>query len=57
MTECKALIVELFMLYECVSGELIWGTDETLVHLEKVLDIYRNGHYLKNNTERHKTGE
>lgn len=45
------------MLYECVSGELIWGTDETLAHLEKVLDIYRNGHYLKNNTQTHKTGE
>ncbi|KAK7148115.1 hypothetical protein R3I93_012438 [Phoxinus phoxinus] len=37
------------------TGELIWGTDETLVHLEKVLDIYRNGHYLKNNTQTHKT--
>ncbi|XP_016380411.1 extracellular tyrosine-protein kinase PKDCC-like [Sinocyclocheilus rhinocerous] len=36
------------------TGELIWGTDETLVHLEKVLDIYRNGHYLKNNTQTHK---
>lgn len=45
------------MLYECISGELIWGTDETLVQLEKVLDIYRNGHYLKNNTQTHKTGE
>ncbi|XP_058651988.1 extracellular tyrosine-protein kinase PKDCC isoform X4 [Onychostoma macrolepis] len=37
------------------TGELIWGTDETLVHLETVLDIYRNGHYLKNNTQTHKT--
>ncbi|CAM4725161.1 unnamed protein product [Leuciscus chuanchicus] len=37
------------------TGELIWGTDETLVHLEKVLDIYRNGHYLKNNTQAYRT--
>ncbi|XP_073690764.1 extracellular tyrosine-protein kinase PKDCC [Garra rufa] len=37
------------------TGELIWGTDETLVQLEKVLDIYRNGHYLKNNTQAFKT--
>ncbi|XP_052007039.1 extracellular tyrosine-protein kinase PKDCC-like [Xyrauchen texanus] len=37
------------------TGELIWDTDETLVHLEKVLDMYRNGHYLKNNTQTHKT--
>uniref|UniRef100_A0A9J8DI30 Protein kinase domain containing, cytoplasmic a n=1 Tax=Cyprinus carpio carpio TaxID=630221 RepID=A0A9J8DI30_CYPCA len=36
------------------TGELIWSTDETLVHLEKVLDIYRNGHYLKNDTQTHK---
>lgn len=36
------------------TGELIWGTDETLVHLEKVLDMYKNGHYFKNNTQRHK---
>ncbi|XP_073729083.1 extracellular tyrosine-protein kinase PKDCC [Misgurnus anguillicaudatus] len=37
------------------TGELIWGTDETLVHLEKVLDMYKNGYYLKNNTQTHKT--
>ncbi|XP_051507011.1 extracellular tyrosine-protein kinase PKDCC-like [Myxocyprinus asiaticus] len=37
------------------TGELIWDTDETLVHLKKVLDMYRNGHYLKNNSQTHKT--
>ncbi|TRY85654.1 hypothetical protein DNTS_008803, partial [Danionella cerebrum] len=32
------------------TGELIWGADESLAHLEEVLEIYRNGHYLRNNT-------
>ncbi|XP_026858390.2 extracellular tyrosine-protein kinase PKDCC [Electrophorus electricus] len=37
------------------TGELLWSTDETLTHLEKVLEIYRNGHYLTNNTQTYKT--
>ncbi|XP_018621759.1 extracellular tyrosine-protein kinase PKDCC [Scleropages formosus] len=39
------------------TGELIWGVDETLVHLEKVLHLYRTGLYLQNSTQRHRTGE
>ncbi|XP_027006164.1 extracellular tyrosine-protein kinase PKDCC isoform X1 [Tachysurus fulvidraco] len=39
------------------TGELLWDTDETLAHLEKVLEMYRNGHYLLNVTQRHKTTE
>lgn len=41
----------------CVLGELLWDTDETLAHLEKVLEMYRNGHYLLNVTQRHKTSK
>uniref|UniRef100_A0A3B1KAW1 Extracellular tyrosine-protein kinase PKDCC n=1 Tax=Astyanax mexicanus TaxID=7994 RepID=A0A3B1KAW1_ASTMX len=37
------------------TGELLWGTEETLAHLEKALDIYRNGQYLINETQTHKT--
>ncbi|XP_072533792.1 extracellular tyrosine-protein kinase PKDCC [Salminus brasiliensis] len=37
------------------TGELLWGTEETLAHLEKALDIYRNGQYLMNDTQTHKT--
>ncbi|KAF7710671.1 extracellular tyrosine-protein kinase PKDCC [Silurus meridionalis] len=36
------------------TGELLWDTDETLAHLEKVLEMYRNGHYLLNDTQIHK---
>ncbi|KAG7462628.1 hypothetical protein MATL_G00186840 [Megalops atlanticus] len=36
------------------TGELIWGIDETLVQLEKVLHLYRNGLYLQNNTQPHR---
>ncbi|MBN3320199.1 PKDCC kinase, partial [Atractosteus spatula] len=32
------------------TGELIWGINETLAHLEKVLHLYRNGLYLQNMT-------
>ncbi|KAF5893054.1 extracellular tyrosine-protein kinase PKDCC-like, partial [Clarias magur] len=32
------------------TGELLWDTDETLAHLEKVLEMYRNGDYLLNDT-------
>lgn len=39
-----------------LSGELLWGTDETLAHLEKAMDMYRNGQYLMNDTQMHKTG-
>ncbi|KAI4883449.1 hypothetical protein NFI96_023567 [Prochilodus magdalenae] len=39
------------------TGELLWGTDETLAHLEKVLDVYRSGQYLMNDTQTHKTAE
>ncbi|XP_062851083.1 extracellular tyrosine-protein kinase PKDCC [Trichomycterus rosablanca] len=37
------------------TGELLWGTDETLDHLEKVLEMYKNGHYLVNDTQVHQT--
>ncbi|XP_036429689.1 extracellular tyrosine-protein kinase PKDCC isoform X2 [Colossoma macropomum] len=37
------------------TGELLWGTDETLAHLEKALDVYRSGQYLMNDTQTHKT--
>ncbi|XP_028845869.1 extracellular tyrosine-protein kinase PKDCC [Denticeps clupeoides] len=37
------------------TGELLWGIDETQVHLEKVLHLYRSGIYLQNNTEMHKS--
>jgi cytochrome b subunit of formate dehydrogenase len=40
-----------------VSGELIWGIDETLLQLEKVLHLYRNGFYLQNSTQTHITGK
>ncbi|XP_010865890.1 extracellular tyrosine-protein kinase PKDCC [Esox lucius] len=33
------------------TGELKWGIDETLLQLEKVLHLYRNGFYLQNNTQ------
>ncbi|XP_017320497.1 extracellular tyrosine-protein kinase PKDCC [Ictalurus punctatus] len=36
------------------TGELLWDTDETLAHLENVLEMYRNGHYLLNDTQIHK---
>ncbi|XP_029496702.1 extracellular tyrosine-protein kinase PKDCC-like isoform X1 [Oncorhynchus nerka] len=37
------------------TGELIWGIDETLLQLEKVLHLYRNGFYLQNSTQTHIT--
>ncbi|KAJ8248331.1 hypothetical protein GJAV_G00240870 [Gymnothorax javanicus] len=33
------------------TGELIWEADETLVQLEKVLHLYKNGLYLQNSTQ------
>ncbi|KAG5831303.1 hypothetical protein ANANG_G00302350 [Anguilla anguilla] len=36
------------------TGELVWGVDETLVQLEKVLHLYKNGLYLQNSTQPHK---
>ncbi|XP_030627901.1 extracellular tyrosine-protein kinase PKDCC [Chanos chanos] len=37
------------------TGELVWDANDTLIHLEKVLDMYKNGHYLLNNTKTQKT--
>ncbi|XP_038816340.1 extracellular tyrosine-protein kinase PKDCC isoform X1 [Salvelinus namaycush] len=36
------------------TGELIWGIDETLLQLEEVLYLYRNGFYLQNSTQTHR---
>ncbi|KAK6293492.1 hypothetical protein J4Q44_G00358180 [Coregonus suidteri] len=36
------------------TGELIWGIDETLLQLEEVLHLYRNGFYLHNRTQTHR---
>ncbi|TSK42136.1 Extracellular tyrosine-protein kinase PKDCC [Bagarius yarrelli] len=36
------------------TGELLWDTNETLTQLEKVLEMYRNGHYILNDTQIHK---
>ncbi|XP_041922101.1 extracellular tyrosine-protein kinase PKDCC [Alosa sapidissima] len=35
------------------TGELAWGIDETQVHLEKVLHLYKNGLYLQNTSQTH----
>ncbi|KAL0964347.1 hypothetical protein UPYG_G00322610 [Umbra pygmaea] len=35
------------------TGELDWGIDETLLQLENVLHLYRNGYYLQNSTKTH----
>lgn len=43
--------------YMWILGELIWGSDETLYHLEKVLEMYRNGQYLVNDTQVHQTSK
>ncbi|XP_053167198.1 extracellular tyrosine-protein kinase PKDCC [Hemicordylus capensis] len=32
------------------TGELQWGIDETAVHLERVLHLYKSGMYLQNTT-------
>ncbi|XP_066535581.1 extracellular tyrosine-protein kinase PKDCC isoform X1 [Hoplias malabaricus] len=37
------------------TGELLWGTEETLAHLQKALDMYKNGQYLVNETQMHET--
>ncbi|XP_070597435.1 extracellular tyrosine-protein kinase PKDCC isoform X2 [Erythrolamprus reginae] len=38
------------------TGELRWGIDETTIHLERVLYMYKSGLYLKNSTWLHKSG-
>ncbi|XP_048124880.1 extracellular tyrosine-protein kinase PKDCC isoform X2 [Alosa alosa] len=38
------------------TGELAWGIDETQVHLEKVLHLYKNGLYLQNTSQTHTSG-
>ncbi|KAM3862892.1 extracellular tyrosine-protein kinase PKDCC [Diretmus argenteus] len=35
------------------TGELQWSVDETLVHMEEVLHLYKTGLYLHNNTHTH----
>ncbi|XP_070804636.1 extracellular tyrosine-protein kinase PKDCC [Pituophis catenifer annectens] len=37
------------------TGELRWGIDETAIHLERVLYMYKSGMYLKNSTWPHKS--
>lgn len=39
------------------AGELMWGVDETLAQLEKVLHLYRSGQYLQNSTAGSTAGE
>ncbi|ETE63641.1 Protein kinase domain-containing protein, cytoplasmic, partial [Ophiophagus hannah] len=39
------------------TGELRWGIDETAIHLERVLYMYKSGMYLKNSTWPHKSGK
>ncbi|KAJ6666950.1 hypothetical protein lerEdw1_018952 [Lerista edwardsae] len=38
------------------TGELQWGIDETAVHLERVLHLYKSGRYLQNTTRIPRTG-
>ncbi|XP_023676934.2 extracellular tyrosine-protein kinase PKDCC [Paramormyrops kingsleyae] len=36
------------------TGELAWGVDDTLIHLEKVFHLYSKGLYLQNNSQLHR---
>ncbi|XP_056147402.1 extracellular tyrosine-protein kinase PKDCC [Lampris incognitus] len=35
------------------TGELNWGIDQTLIQMEKILQLYKTGRYLQNNTHTH----